>query len=86
MPAQLVQSPTAERMVDAASGWPMLAFDFALLVGGGLLIGFQNSVGIAAPWLGAFCVAAAFLMLIGFSRCSRIKPACSFCSAPTKAR
>jgi regulator of protease activity HflC (stomatin/prohibitin superfamily) len=66
MPAQLVQSPTAERMVDAASGWPMLAFDFALLVGGGLLIGFQSSIGTAAPWLGALCIAAAFLMVIGF--------------------
>jgi hypothetical protein len=49
MPAQLVQSPTAERMVDAASGWPMLVVDFALLIGGGCLIGFQDSIGSLLP-------------------------------------
>jgi regulator of protease activity HflC (stomatin/prohibitin superfamily) len=66
MSAQLVQSPTAERLVDAANGWPMLALDFALLLGGGLLIGFQYSIGSFAPWLGALCIVAAFVMLIGF--------------------
>ena len=66
MPAQLVQSPTAERMVDAASGWPLLAVDFALLIGGGLLMGFQDSIGVLAPWLGGICIVAFFLMLIGF--------------------
>jgi regulator of protease activity HflC (stomatin/prohibitin superfamily) len=66
MPAQLVQSPTAEQMVNAASGWPILALDFALFIGGGLLIGFQDNIGIIAPWLGALCVIVAFLTLIGF--------------------
>jgi regulator of protease activity HflC (stomatin/prohibitin superfamily) len=66
MPAQLVQSPTAEQMVNAASGWPILALDFALFIGGGLLIGFQDTIGIIAPWLGALCVIVAFLTLIGF--------------------
>jgi regulator of protease activity HflC (stomatin/prohibitin superfamily) len=66
MPAQLVQSPTAEQMVNAASGWPMLVLDFALFIGGGLLIGFQDNIGTIAPWLGALCVVVAFLMLIGF--------------------
>ena len=66
MPAQLVQSPTAERMVDAASGWPMLAVDFALLIGGGCLIGFQDSIGPFAPWLGGLCVVLSLVTLIGF--------------------
>jgi regulator of protease activity HflC (stomatin/prohibitin superfamily) len=66
MPAQLVQSPTAERMVDAASGWPMLAVDFALLIGGGCLIGFQDSIGPFAPWLGGLCIFLSLVTLIGF--------------------
>jgi regulator of protease activity HflC (stomatin/prohibitin superfamily) len=66
MPAQLVQSPTAENLVNAVSGWPMLAVDFALFLGGGLLIGFQDNIGIIAPWLGALCVIAGLLTLIGF--------------------
>ena len=66
MPAQLVQSPTAERMVDAASGWLMLAVDFALLISGGCLIGFQDSIGTFAPWLGGLCIFLALVTLIGF--------------------
>jgi regulator of protease activity HflC (stomatin/prohibitin superfamily) len=66
MPAQLIQSPTAERMVDAASGWPMLVVDFALLIGGGCLIGFQDSIGSFAPWLGGLCIFLSLVMLIGF--------------------
>ena len=66
MPAQLVQSPTAERMVDAASGWPMLAVDFVLLIGGGCLIGFQDSIGPFAPWLGGLCIVLSLVTLIGF--------------------
>jgi regulator of protease activity HflC (stomatin/prohibitin superfamily) len=66
MPAPLVQSPTAERRVDAASGWPMLCLDFALWIVGGVLIGFQDRVGSFAPWLAAACFITAFLMLIGF--------------------
>jgi regulator of protease activity HflC (stomatin/prohibitin superfamily) len=66
MPAQLVQSPTAERLVDVASGWPMLVVDFALLVGGGCLIGFQDSIGAFAPWLGGLCILLSVVTLIGF--------------------
>jgi len=66
MPAQTVQSPTVERMVNAASGWPMLIVDFALLFGGGLMIALQDSIGLFAPWIGGLCIAASLLMLIGF--------------------
>ena len=66
MPAQTVQSPTAERMVDAASGWPMLIVDFALLFGGGFMLALQGRMGAFAPWVGGLCIAASFLMLIGF--------------------
>jgi regulator of protease activity HflC (stomatin/prohibitin superfamily) len=66
MPAQTVQSPTAERMVNAASGWPMLIVDFALLIGGGLMLALQDRMGDFAPWLGGLCIAASLLMVIGF--------------------
>jgi regulator of protease activity HflC (stomatin/prohibitin superfamily) len=66
MPAQTVQLPTAERMVNAASGWPMLIVDFALLIGGVLMIVFQDRVGTFAPWIGGLCIAASVLMVIGF--------------------
>ena len=66
MPAPLVQSPTAENMVDAASGWPMLIVDFALLIGGICLIVFQGGIGAFAPWLGGLSIIASFLTLIGF--------------------
>jgi regulator of protease activity HflC (stomatin/prohibitin superfamily) len=66
MPAQPVQSPTAEHMVNAANGWPMLATVFALLIMGGCLIGFQASLGEFAPWLGGLCIATGLLVPIGF--------------------
>jgi regulator of protease activity HflC (stomatin/prohibitin superfamily) len=66
MPAQLVQSPTAEKMLDAASGWPILALDFALVVIAILFIVFQDGIGMAAPWMAALCFITAFIMLIGF--------------------
>jgi regulator of protease activity HflC (stomatin/prohibitin superfamily) len=66
MPAPLLQSPTAEKMVDAASGWPMLALDFALIVGGILSIVFQDILGMLTPWLATLFLVTAFLMLIGF--------------------
>jgi regulator of protease activity HflC (stomatin/prohibitin superfamily) len=66
MPAQTVQSPTAERVVDAASGWPMLIVDFALLFGGIAVLVLQDHLGVAAPWVGGLCIVVSALMLIGF--------------------
>lgn len=65
MPAHTPQSPTAERRVNATSGWPMLIVD-ALLFGGGLTLALQDRIGDFAPWIGGLCIAASALMLIGF--------------------
>lgn len=66
MPDPLVQLPTAERMVDVASGWPMLCLNFALWIAGVLIIGLQHRIGASAPAIAAPCFLAAFVTLMGF--------------------